>query len=141
MTSAPVALPGIRRRLASAAYDFILLLGVVAAAFILPHVLIGLFFHITAPGPVLVAHLVIVLAVYFLWHWRHGGQTLAMKTWKIRLTAVNGGTPSWRQLILRFLLAWPSICCYGAGLLWALFDRDRQFLHDRLAGTLIVFTK
>jgi uncharacterized RDD family membrane protein YckC len=26
----------------------------------------------------------------------------------------------------------------GAGILWALVDRDRQFLHDRLAGTRIV---
>jgi len=35
-------------------------------------------------------------------------------------------------------LAWPSLAFLGCGLLWALFDRDRQFLHDRLAGTRIV---
>lgn len=137
----PADLPGLGRRLASAAYDFLLLLGVVAVAVILPHMLIGLVFHVIAPGPVLVAHLIIVLACYFLWHWRHGGQTLAMQTWKIRLTSVTGAAPSWRQLILRFLLTWPSIGCYGAGLVWALFDRDRQFLHDRLSGTRIVFKR
>jgi hypothetical protein len=26
----------------------------------------------------------------------------------------------------------------GGGFWWALFDRDGQFLHDRLAGTRIV---
>jgi uncharacterized RDD family membrane protein YckC len=26
----------------------------------------------------------------------------------------------------------------GAGFVWAWIDRDRQFLHDRLAGTRIV---
>lgn len=132
-------LPGIRRRLASAVYDALLLVGVVVVTLVLPHMLIGVIFHATAPGPVLAGHLAIVLACYFLWYWRHGGQTLAMQTWKIRLISVSGAPPSWPQLILRFLLAWPSIGFYGAGLLWALFDRDQQFLHDRLAGTRIIF--
>jgi uncharacterized RDD family membrane protein YckC len=35
-------------------------------------------------------------------------------------------------------LSWPSIVLGGAGILWALFDRDRQFLHDRLAGTQLI---
>jgi len=39
---------------------------------------------------------------------------------------------------LRYALAWPSVLLFGAGLLWALIDRDRQFLHDRLAGTCVV---
>ena len=139
MSSAPTQLPGIRRRLASAVYDALLLLGVLVAALILPHMLIGMLFHMTAPGAVLALHLVLVLACYFLWYWRHGGQTLAMQTWKIQLISVSGAAPSWRQLLLRFLLAWPSIGYGGAGLLWAIFDRDRQFLHDRLAGTRIIF--
>lgn len=137
--SVGATLPSIRRRLACAIYDSLLLLGVVVAALVLPHMLLGLVFRVTAPGPVLVVHLVVVFACYFLWYWRHGGQTLAMQTWKIRLTSARGTAPSWQQLILRFLLAWPSIGFYGAGLVWALFDRDRQFLHDRLAGTRIVF--
>lgn len=132
-------LPSIRRRLASAVYDSLLLLGVVVAALVLPHMLLGLAFNFTASGPVLIAHLIIVLASYFLWYWRHGGQTLAMQTWKIQLISVAGTSPSWPQLMLRFVLVWPSVGFYGAGLLWALFDRDRQFLHDRLAGTRIVF--
>jgi uncharacterized RDD family membrane protein YckC len=141
VSGAAAGLPGIRRRLASAIYDSLLLLGVVIAALVVPHMLLGLIFHIAAPHPMLMGHLVIVFAAYFLWYWRHGGQTLAMQTWKIRLTSVTGSSPSWPQLLLRFLLAWPSVGFYGAGLLWAIFDRDHQFLHDRLSGTRIVFIR
>ena len=68
-----------------------------------------------------------MFAAYFLWCWLRGGQTLAMKAWHIRLVDV---TP--RKALLRFLLALPFL---PISILWALFDRDRQFLHDRLAGT------
>ena len=139
MTGKKPVLPGIRRRLASALYDLLLLVGVLAATFVLPHVVIGLAFHKTLPGIVLIVHLLAVLSAYFLWQWRHGGQTLAMKTWKIRLESVSGGAPTWPQLMSRYLLAWFSVGFYGAGIVWALFDRDRQFLHDRLAGTRVAF--
>jgi uncharacterized RDD family membrane protein YckC len=139
VSSARKTLPGIRRRLASAIYDGLLLIGVIALVWLLPHIVIGQLLHVIAPGPVLAAHLVLVLAFYFLWYWHHGGQTLAMQTWKIRLISVNGVTPKWSQLLIRFVLAWPSIGFFGAGLMWAVFDRDRQFLHDRLSGTRVVF--
>jgi uncharacterized RDD family membrane protein YckC len=132
-------LPGIRRRLASMLYESLLLLGVLAAVFLLPHLGLGLGAGIVLPGPVLLLHVFLALGAYFLWYWRHGGQTLAMQTWKLQLRSHSGGTPTWRQLCLRYLMAWPSVLFYGAGLLWALFDRDRQFLHDRLAGTRIEF--
>jgi uncharacterized RDD family membrane protein YckC len=41
---------------------------------------------------------------------------------------------------LRYVLAWPSLLLFGVGVFWAFFDRDRQFLHDRLAGTRVVAT-
>jgi uncharacterized RDD family membrane protein YckC len=39
---------------------------------------------------------------------------------------------------LRYVLAWSSLLFLGFGFFWAFFDRDRQFLHDRLAGTRII---
>ncbi|QDX80091.1 hypothetical protein B9N43_01765 [Denitratisoma sp. DHT3] len=132
-------LPGIRRRLASLAYESLLLLGVLAFAFLVPQLAITALSGKALPGWILLAHVFVVLGGYFLWSWRQGGQTLAMQTWKLQLRAQDGSTPTWRQLGLRYLLAWPSLLFYGAGLFWALFDRDRQFLHDRLAGTRIVF--
>ena len=71
-------------------------------------------------------------AAYFLWSWLRGGQTLAMKAWKIRLVDV---TPL--KAIARFLLACLLVPT-GASIVWALFDRDRQFLHDRIAGTRLI---
>jgi len=134
-------LPGIRRRLASLLYESLLQLGVLSVAFLVPNLVLGMAFGVALPGPLLLLHIFIVLGVYFLWYWRRSGQTLAMQTWKLQLRSINGQKPSWRQLALRYVLAWPSFLLYGAGLVWALFDRDRQFLHDRLAGTRIVFRR
>lgn len=107
----------------------------------LPQLVLGMGFDILLPGWVLLSHVFVVLGAYFVWYWRHGGQTLAMQTWKIRLTTSSGASPSLARLALRYVLAWPSIIYLGAGLLWALFDRDRQFLHDRLAGTRLVLKR
>jgi uncharacterized RDD family membrane protein YckC len=61
-----------------------------------------------------------------------------MQTWKIKLVTANGMPLANRQIFLRYTLAWPSLLACGIGILWALVDRDRQFLHDRLAGTRLV---
>ncbi len=119
-------------------YDAILLLGILAVALLLPHVLIGHWLHRVATPSLLWAHLFLVLLVYFCWFWTHGGQTLAMKTWRIRIVEREGRPLQPLRALLRFLLCWPSICLFGVGLLWALIDQDRQFLHDRLAGTYVV---
>ncbi len=134
-------LPGIVRRIASMAYESLLLLGVLSLAFMVPHLVLGVGFEIVLPGWVLISHVFAVMGAYFIWYWRHGGQTLAMQTWKIALTTPSGAPPSLAHLALRYVVAWPSVACLGVGLLWALIDRDRQFLHDRLAGTRIVFRR
>src|SRR6266852_638513 len=74
--------------------------------------------------------ILVVLAAYFLWCWLRGGQTLAMRAWRIRLVDV---TPA--KAVLRFGLA---LLLLRLSILWALVDRDRQFLPDRLAGTHLV---
>ena len=132
-------LAGIRRRLASMLYESLLLLGVLSVSFILPHLALGMVWEIVLPGSVLILHVFIVLGIYFVWYWRHGGQTLAMQTWKLRIVGIDGNPPDLKQLFLRYALSWPSLLFYGVGLIWAFFDRDRQFLHDRLAGTRIIF--
>ena len=79
-----------------------------------------------------------VLFAYFSTFWLRSGQTLAMKTWRIRLVNLAGGTISLKQAALRFALGLVGLMLAGAGFWWALFDRDRQFLHDRLARTRLV---
>jgi uncharacterized RDD family membrane protein YckC len=74
--------------------------------------------------------ILVVLAGYFLWCWLRGGQTLAMRAWRIRLVEVTAA-----KAIARFALA---LLLLPVSILWALVDRDRQFLHDRLAGTRLI---
>lgn len=86
------------------------------------------------------AHVFMLLMGYFVWCWLNGGQTLPMKTWKLQLVATDGTAVRPLQAVLRYLAAWPCISLLGIGIFWALVDRDRQFLHDRLAGTRIIRT-
>lgn len=132
-------LPGILRRLTAMAYEALLLSAVIALTLIFPHLLLGAFAHRVATPTLLWAHLFIVLLAYCVGFWSRGGQTLAMKTWRIRLRARSGAPVRPAQALLRFLLCWPSIGLCGIGVLWALVDGDRQFLHDRIAGTQLVF--
>ena len=132
-----VELAGLRRRLASMLYESLLLLGVLALTFMVPLLILGAGMNYTPPGQVLWLYVFLVLGAYFVWYWRRGGQTLAMQTWKLRIVTSAGDAVSVRQGWLRYALAWPSVLS-GVGLLWALFDRDRQFLHDRLAGTRVI---
>jgi uncharacterized RDD family membrane protein YckC len=122
--------PTLARRLASMGYEAIL---VFAVAFFATWV----FFFASggrealAGWPRLALQLFIaaVLAAYFLWCWLRGGQTLAMKAWRIRLIQVTPARALLRLVLAGLLL--PS----GVSLLWALLDAEKQFLHDRLAGT------
>lgn len=77
----------------------------------------------------------VLISSYFLWCWAHGGQTLAMRAWRIRVTYQDGAPLSAPGAGLRYLLAVAGITLVGVGFWWAWLDRDGQFLHDRLAKT------
>lgn len=107
------------------------------------------------------AWLLLATAAYFMWCWIDSGHTLAMKTWRIKVVKPGQRKLPFKTAALRFLLAWGwflpallAIRAFGlhdkgqiaialvAGMaawaLTALLDKDRQFLHDRLAGTRLV---
>jgi uncharacterized RDD family membrane protein YckC len=122
---------GLARRLAAMLYESLLLFAVAFFA--------GWVFFFASGGRdatsgwlryALQLFILVVFAAYFLWSWLRGGQTLAMKAWGIRLVEVTPG-----RALLRFALA---LALLPVSIVWALFDRDRQFLHDRLAGTRLV---
>lgn len=138
-TRTVVELAGFRRRLASLLYESLLLLGVLALTFMVPYLILGVAFEVAPPGWLAWVHVFLVLGAYFVWYWRRGGQTLAMQTWRLKLvSAADGHRLSVGRCWLRYALAWPSVLGFGIGLLWALIDRDRQFLHDRLVGSRVV---
>lgn len=137
VAAAPLPLAGLGRRYLALVYEVLLLGAVVfVAAIVLVPATLAL--EPIAARPLLQIALLAVVAAYFVWQWTHGGQTLAMKTWRIRLVDVRGQPPHARRALLRFATALPGTLLLGAGFLWAIVDRDRQFLHDRVAGTRLI---
>jgi len=132
-----VSAPAIARRLASAVYDLLIVFAIALVA-TLPFIAIAGDSTQGGRRYLLQAWIVAAIGAYFVTCWARGGQTLPMKTWRIRVVRWDGARVGpWRALH-RYLLAWLSLAALGAGFAWALFDRDGQFLHDRLAGTAIV---
>ena len=139
MTGAPPRrAASLARRLASAVYDLLLNM---ALAMVAAFAFLVLFGDATAGWRrhLLQAWLLAVLGAYYVWFWTRGGQTLPMKTWRIRLVrAHDGGPVNPGRALHRYALALLGTLAAGLGFAWALIDRDRQFLHDRLAGTALV---
>jgi uncharacterized RDD family membrane protein YckC len=126
----------VRRGLALC-YEALLLLALLLAG-ALPFVLMTGAVDRIAARPLFQLYLVALSALYFVWQWRHGGQTLAMRTWRMRIVTREGAPLDWARAARRYLFALCGTLLLGAGFLWAFVDRERLFLHDRLAGTRIV---
>lgn len=164
-TTAPLVTPSIKRRVASLVYEAMLLL---ALLFIAAFPVAGLKGAALTGAPhfIFQAYLLCVSAAYLTWFWCHGGQTLAMKTWAFRVVNVDGSKLNFVRALTRFFVAllFYGPACVGlmllffpervsrvitmwaflpmaATILWARFDLDRQFLHDRMAATRLVDAK
>ena len=126
--------PGFWRRIICLLYEFLILLAIIFIASFIFH----LVFRDTNASyfkPLYQLYLLFVMGYYFIWFWTHGGQTLAMQAWKIRIVTSEGQMLSNRKAIIRYLLAVTGTLFLGAGFLWALIDRKHLYLHDRLTGT------
>lgn len=131
------AAAGVARRLLSLTYES-LLLAAVGLAGMLPVVLFTDGWAPIWKRPLHQLYLVALPGAYFVWQWTRGGQTLAMKTWRLKLVTRAGAALTPGIALRRYGFALLSVALGGTGFLWAFFDRDRQFLHDRLAGTRII---
>jgi uncharacterized RDD family membrane protein YckC len=109
---------------------------------------------------VLQCTLFVVLGIYFVYCWTGSGQTLAMRSWRLKVVDRNGGLITLRIALLRYLTGWSLVlpglllaAALGAGpwvslaliglgavamLLVTLIDPERQALHDRLLGTRLI---
>jgi uncharacterized RDD family membrane protein YckC len=133
------ARPGLLRRLAAIFYDCWL----VAALW-----LIGAFADLAirralglgtdGAHPLLQIYLVAAPLLFYGWFWTHGGQTLGMRAWRLKLVARDGKPADWRKSLLRFGGAVLSAAALGLGYLWILLDPERLAWHDRLSGTRLV---
>lgn len=166
MSDAPAARAGASRaslavQLISLAYDAILLVGVVVVAAGLLMPLAGAIAPRAAlPRWLLQAWIFSIVGAYFVWCWTRTGQTLAMKTWRLRVEHEAGGLLAPHTALLRYLLAWQLVVpglllaawfgrgpasyavAFGIGVFataaLALTDRQRRGLHDRLLSTRVV---
>jgi uncharacterized RDD family membrane protein YckC len=150
--------PGLRRRMACWLYEGMLLFGVVFLADYLFSTL-SQTRHALDNRLGQQAFLFLVLGIYFTWFW-HKGQTLAMKTWHIRIVDAQSRPLTQARALARYVLSWvwflPSLALIwslqlplGSGsvlilgwvVIWAVLSRfhpQRQFWHDAWAGTRLI---
>lgn len=105
------------------------------------------------------AFLFVVFGIYFVWFWAKG-QTLAMKTWNIRVVDRDGKAISQSRALGRYVLCWVwflppliavqpfklngaevGVITLGWIAVWAVLSRFQaqgQFWHDVWAGTRLV---
>jgi uncharacterized RDD family membrane protein YckC len=154
----PVGLP---LRLAVMTYEGTLLFGVTfAVAFALLSALGWTYPLSPSRRVVLQAALFATIGIYFVWCWTRSGQTLALKTWKLRVAGTDGSRVSTQRAIARYVLSWhlfvPGLIViaidrpgpvaslaaltlsFGLLLLPALRDPQRRLLHDRWTQTRVL---
>jgi uncharacterized RDD family membrane protein YckC len=158
MKATTLPAPGLKRRLACLAYECLLIMALLlvpSALFTWLKAVIGASFWL---DKLLQLALLAVLFSYFGLSWVHGGQTVAMKAWRLKLETADGGRLGWSQACVRFVVALllvvgvPVVAYLGMGrsdpgaariallwclvpFLWSYFDPQGQYLHDRLCGT------
>jgi uncharacterized RDD family membrane protein YckC len=134
--------PGLARRLVAMLYDGLLLAALWFTATALLLAVSG--GHLADPDRslwllyTLRACLLLITLLFFAGFWVHGGQTLGMRAWRLKLVDASGGPVSWNHAIWRFAAAIPSIGLLGIGLFWVLIDREHCAVHDRLSGTRLI---
>lgn len=137
-TPPPLSPPGLLRRLGAMAYDLLLL---IALLMMLSYPYVWLTGGAKPGLLVKTLYQLYLLAICFLFYggfWVRGGQTLGMRSWRIKLVRSDGGPMTWTIALKRFAYALLSLLCLGLGFLWVLFDRDKLAWHDRLSGTRLM---
>jgi uncharacterized RDD family membrane protein YckC len=132
--------PRFFRRLAAMVYDSFLLMAVwfLATALLLP---INGGQAFSSQQFFYPLYLLAVSFAFYGWFWTHGGQTLGLKAWKIKVQTLQQQPLNWRHAFLRFsaaILSW-AIC--GLGFLWILFDKNNRGWHDTLSNTAVFFVQ
>jgi len=82
--------------------------------------------------------LLVIAMVFFCGFWVHGGQTVGMRAWRIRVIRADGGSLTWLRAAARFGLSVIAILPAGLGLWWSLFDAQKRCWHDRWTGTRVI---
>jgi len=130
--------PGFRRRLGAMFYDTLLLL---ALLMMLSYPYVWLTGG-DKPGLIVKTlyqfYLLAICFFYYAGFWVRGGQTLGLRTWRMKLVTKDGGPITWSIALRRFAYAWISLLCLGLGFLWIMYNRDKLAWHDRWSETRLI---
>ena len=130
--------PGLLRRLGAMAHDALLLL---ALLMLLSYPYVWLTGG-DKPGLLIkTLYQLYLLAVSFFFYagfWTHGGQTLGMRAWRLKVVCNGGGPITWAIALKRFAYALLSLLCLGLGFLWVIFDQNKLAWHDRWSETRLI---
>jgi uncharacterized RDD family membrane protein YckC len=125
--------PSIFRLFGSILYDIIAL----AAIWFFAALIVVIVRHgeaVNSGNVFFMTYLLAVAYAYFGWCWTRNGQTLGMKSWKIRLVATETEqTVGWKCAAIRCIAALVSFSALGLGFFWAVFDPDSRTWHDRIS--------
>lgn len=80
----------------------------------------------------------LVTGAYAVASWHHGGRTLGMRPWRLRVVAADGGAAAARALCIRYAVGTLSLLAAGLGFWWAWFDPAHLTWHDRASGTRLL---
>ena len=127
---------GLLVRLAAMFYDTLLLLSTLLIATAIALMVTKGTLH--THNPFFRTLLFLICFSFYAWFWLHGGQTLGMRAWKLRLQNINGRPITIWQALLRFLVAIPSLALAGLGFFWMLVDKDSMTWYDRFSESVIV---
>lgn len=142
------ATPGLPRRLAAMVYDSLLLM---AVSILYGALAVGINLLINGTpatgervswghwGILVFIGWLLTLVLFFCYFWCKSGQTLGMKTWRIKMFDDNKmQLPSVKQCLIRCVCAPFSLLLFGAGY-WLMYAfADRQTLHDKISKTRIL---
>jgi uncharacterized RDD family membrane protein YckC len=130
----PVA-AGFLRRMIAAVYDWLL---VIALMMIVSTPVIAILGDAIQPAnSTYRAAMLLVAFAFFAGFWSHGGQTLGMKAWRLKLSCRDGSPVTLGRAGLRFVFAAVALLAAGLGFVWMLWDKDGLTWHDRWSDTTI----
>lgn len=75
--------------------------------------------------------------LFFAWFWTHSGQTLGMQAWKLRVQNTDTSAISYKQSLIRCVLAPCSFFLMGAGYFYLFFNPERQTFHDKMSQSIV----
>jgi len=128
------------RRFGSIVYDTILLACVIFLAW-QPVPLLPEFVYPAIGRVIRLGYLTAICFLFFGWFWCHGGQTLGMRAWRVKLITAQSSNlagVTWRIAWIRFISSLLSWAVIGVGFTWSLFHRNKATWHDILSGTKLI---